>query len=380
MTSRAPAQRQPKEIPVENLDASILAAWHELPGTFGMPLGLWVDTHEVDAITQAIAKRAYAYPPAFELMATYVKPGMRVLDLGAHIGTFSLFAATLAGEVMAVEASPKNVALLRESAKDNGFNNLHVIQKAISDHSDWVEFIESGPYGVIKNQFIASSSLSVQALSVDELLAAAGWTHIDFIKMDIEGSEVAAVRGMPRLLSQADAPLILFESNGHTLHLFGESPNRLLSTIEAFGYQCYLVDSGRLVPVAADDLQPGCVEDYLAAKTLPQLPSWPVAPPLAFDEIVTRILATAVYDHPAIRIYIGRALSQPNAALYLNDQRVRRALSSLLVDSDADVRAAVTWWQPGEVKPISRSMRLAQRFDGWIRRVQSKIRHWLKQV
>ena len=65
-------------------------------------------------------------------------------------------------------------------------------------------------------------------MTVDSVLEDLEWDYVDLIKMDIEGSEVAAVRGMKNLLSKPSAPPILYESNGHTLWFFNKTPQDLV--------------------------------------------------------------------------------------------------------------------------------------------------------
>jgi hypothetical protein len=84
--------------------------------------------------------------------------------------------------------------------------------------------------------------------------------------MDIEGSEVAAIRGMSRLLRRPDAPPIVFESNRHTLAFYNHVPADLKGAITAFGYRLSLISGGGLIPTAAEDEQSETVVDYLAMK------------------------------------------------------------------------------------------------------------------
>jgi hypothetical protein len=97
--------------------------------------------------------------------------------------------------------------------------------------------------------------------------------------LDVEGSEPAALTGLAEFLVRPDAPPILYESNGHTLRLRGETCRSLKSLIERFGYRSYLADqvSLRLVPISAVDPQPDCFVDCLAVKAGPHAPAgWAV--------------------------------------------------------------------------------------------------------
>lgn len=299
---------------------------------------------ERDDISLAIADEVYTFPPGFQLLFVLMQPGHTVIDLGAHIGTFSLAAAAWGCRVVCVEPSPSNVALLNASVNRNRFKNVRVVTAAVSDSPGTVEFVQAGPYGLVANPAINAPVIRVPTMTVDELVAELEWERVDFIKMDVEGSEVAAVRGMSGLLVRADAPAILCEANGHTLRLLGETPNSLTAQLEQFGYRNFLVESGQLVPVQSGDLQPVCTVDYLATKRpLGSVPGWQVVSPMTTEEMVTKVVLScaSVNDHD--RAYIARALAMSNRSV-LSDERVIDALISLQTDASADVRAAASWF------------------------------------
>jgi FkbM family methyltransferase len=302
-----------------------------------------VNRDEQDEITAAIANQTYTFPQPFELLPLLTRPGDRVLDLGAHIGTFSLLAATLGYEVAAMEASPRNAILLQASAQHNHFGNLRVIPAAVSNRTETLEFIQAGPYGLVATPLIDAPVITVQATTVDAMLADLGWESVRFIKMDVEGSEVKAIAGMTKLLSRDDAPAILYESNGHTLHYFGETPNSLTAALERFGYTSYLVEAGQLIPLRASEPFFNCTTDCLATKTPPtSLPGWQLRPPLTRDERIAHILEMAAHPHPHVRSYIARTLGHADLTLLL-DRRVLTTVQRIADDPDPDVRGSATW-------------------------------------
>ena len=303
-----------------------------------------VDPGDEDAISQSIRDGTWTCPPLFELGFALTRPGDAVLDLGAHIGTFALSAAALGRRIVAVDASPRNARLLEESAAQNGFEQLRIVSAAVSDRAGTIEFIEAGPYGMIANPRIELPRIQVPAIAVDELLADMGWDRVDLIKMDVEGSEVGALRGMSRLLGGAKAPPILYESNGHTLALFGQTPSQLLATVAEFGYESYLVEPRRLIPVDPGHLQIDCNVDYLAVKPPLQVPpGWHVLPPRSFEETIAQVIAACGHPHEHHRTYTARTLAQADNKI-LQHEDVRQALYALQDDAHPDVRAAASWW------------------------------------
>jgi FkbM family methyltransferase len=215
----------------------------------------------------------WPYPsrvPHIDLLRQLLRPGDRVLDLGAHIGTVSLAAAALGCEVAAVEPDPRNAALLRASADYNGFDQLQVIEMAVSDHAGMIEFSPRGPFGHIATAATNLPSIRVRTITVDDLLTELGWQHVDFVKMDIEGSELAALRGMKGLLSRPDAPPILYECNSYTLGFYASTPTELKIALEGYGYRRYEVKGRSRVLVRPNDIPKDVVTDYLAVKSLGQ--------------------------------------------------------------------------------------------------------------
>jgi FkbM family methyltransferase len=214
-----------------------------------------------------------------------LRPGDRALDLGAHLGGFALFAAWLGCRVVAVEASPGNAELVRRSAEANGFANLKVVQAAVHHEKAELEFCSLGPFGRVKTAAPGGPAVRVPAIAVDDLLAELGWETAEWVKLDVEGSEVRALRGMRKLLSGPGAPPLYVESNRHTLAFFGETPEALLAELHGLGYRVYAPgsSSGPLRLVPAGHRQQETVEDYLATKG-----AAPFAPRLPRESLFAR--------------------------------------------------------------------------------------------
>lgn len=294
-----------------------------------------------DLISERLARGSYPaeYRNLLNLVQATAPAGGRVLDLGAHIGAFSLGAAASGFEVLAVEASPRNASLLRASIERNRFDRMRLVHAAVGDGTGFLDFCQNGPFGQVANPFTTLPSVRVPCIAVDNLLAEHGWDRVDFIKMDIEGSEVVGLRGMHKLLARADAPPILVESNGHTLNFFGQTPESLKATLEGFGYQNYLVEAGRLRPVGVRDVQPTTVVDLLAVKPAPEpRKTWRIDPPLSFAETAERVALSCRSPNGDERLYIARALAGAGAELR-SEPRVARAIEELRADPVEGVRS-----------------------------------------
>jgi FkbM family methyltransferase len=282
---------------------------------------------ERDPIAQSIAKNTYYCPPAFEQIFTIIKPTDKLIDLGGHIGTFSLVAAGIGCQVITVEASPENAKLIEASILKNNFQNMQLVHAAVSDKPGILEFVAYGPFGHIVNSKADNylKSIKVPAVTVPQIINDLKWDRVDFIKMDIEGSEVAAIQGMSDLLAKDDAPMIFYESNGHTLKIFNETPNSLILALEELGYKNYLVESDTLVPVKSTDWQFDCVVDYLAFKDYhaKRLKNLKFRSAFTSEEIIEQAVLSCGHPNKHHRGHTARTLSQVDDWILLNPQVVQ---------------------------------------------------------
>jgi FkbM family methyltransferase len=331
-----------ESVDLRSLDANRMRVIDRIEVRSQVTFSATIDQRADDPISLELA--AGRFPESTRAAIEYLQASTpragRVLDLGTHVGTFTLAAAAMGYEVIGVEASPENASLLRASLERNGFDRVQLVNAAVSDRPGTLEFSQGGPYGHVGVREAGQASVSVPAIRIDDLVAERGWERVDFIKMDIEGSEIAGLQGMARLLSADDAPTIFVESNGHTLDFFNESPDRLKSLLEGYAYQSYLVEPGRLCPVQANDFQPITCVDYLALKRpATTLEGCRIDRPLTFKELVVRIVHSAHSPHVAERRYIARTLAQAAPEIRAS-KRVHQAVELLRRDSCTEVRDA----------------------------------------
>ena len=161
-----------------------------------------IDPDAGDPVAAWFLEHTWIDEPVQRAFLGLIEEGSRVLDLGCHLGTFSLPAAALGAEVIAVDANPRQVELLREAARQNGFDQLDVVHGAISDSNEPVSFIEQSIHGPPRARRRAQTTIDVPPVTVDELLDQRGWDSVDAIKIDIEGTEIGALNGMRRLFAR----------------------------------------------------------------------------------------------------------------------------------------------------------------------------------
>lgn len=327
-----------------------------------------VDTAQTDATTEMYLKGDGIWVNSYliSVMFALTEPGARVLDLGGFVGEFALAAAAHGCEVVSVEANPEQAQMLATSAELNHFDGLRVVHAAVGDRTGTVSFESRGPYGQIVHGDEPDSGLDrVTQLTVDDLVSALGWNHVDFVKIDIEGSEAAALDGAVRLLSAQDAPALLIESNTFVLRGLSPDPAALLRRVEEFGYSLYRVTPGGIWPWDATQFQPEVVCDYLALKgASPAAAGLEVKQPLSLDE-AAELIAVEVgresFDHS---IATAWALQFAPADLLAHPD-VQAAVNALQANAAEEIRAEADLI--GKVRPASASaaaVRLHDEFDG----------------
>jgi FkbM family methyltransferase len=175
------------------------------------------------------------------LLPELVRPGQVVYDIGANMGLYSLCFSRLVGprgHVYCIEANPMCVYFLRANLERNGAKNHDILPVALMDGAQTCDFIINyGSSGLGIAQSLVSSSwgkpghrVTVPADSLDHLLEQYPLQTPDFIKIDIEGGEGCAVRGMMKTLAQR-RPFLLVE-------LHGTGPaHETLALLDTLGYR-----------------------------------------------------------------------------------------------------------------------------------------------
>jgi len=121
------------------------------------------------------------------------KKGDVCIDIGAGVGIETVLMSYLcgnSGQVFSVEASEKTYGILTENIKLNQLSNVKVLQIAISDKDGEVEITEDiGIANTINSNVNDKGVSKVPGLTMDHFLEREKITHIDYLKVNIEGAE-----------------------------------------------------------------------------------------------------------------------------------------------------------------------------------------------
>jgi FkbM family methyltransferase len=174
--------------------------------TFGKGLSKKYHGHSVRLPTRYINYFPAEYEKDnFDFLATAVKPGGTVLDVGAHIGLFAVIASRHTGangKVIAFEPAPATFNLLQQTVHINkAGNTITTVQKAVGSGPGKTTFFISDNVADNSNSLVSYlgdrsiNGIDIEITSIDTVVKEYNLSSIDFIKIDVEGAEYDTLRG-----------------------------------------------------------------------------------------------------------------------------------------------------------------------------------------
>lgn len=156
--------------------------------------------------------------PIQKIFAQHLETGAVFYDIGANVGFFSIVAAKLVGDsgkVIAFEPGKDNARAIRHNAKLNNFNQIEVIEKAISNTSGSGQLLlakYSGGHALATADAPPdlAGEITVDIVSIDDLIAQKLIEPPNFVKVDVEGAELDVLKGMKETIKTYQ-PTIIYE-------------------------------------------------------------------------------------------------------------------------------------------------------------------------
>jgi FkbM family methyltransferase len=185
--------------------------------------------------------------------------GTTFIDIGAHIGWYSLVAADKigkSGKVIAFEPNPACITALKKNLNHNvDLSNIVLETKALSDKKGktifWIgddmggSFIRENTKRLTQNGKL--KSIQVNTITLDEYLTEKKLTKINLIKIDVEGAEMQVLKGADKTLNKY-SPDILIEVVNDTLQKNNFSKKELFSYLKEKKYNAYIPTASGLLP------------------------------------------------------------------------------------------------------------------------------------
>ncbi len=217
-----------------------------------------------------LALDGYWEPGITAVFMDTVKDGMTVVDVGAHVGYFTLLACSLVGpqgKVIAFEPDPQSFDNLATAVLINGFvDSCECVNKAVTDCAGRQTFCrkESEPGGNtlwpepgLETRLPGElQTIEVDTISLDDFLENHGRSrNVDVIKVDAEGSEGLVIDGMKRTLIENQRITLICEFCPERIMFSGGDPKATVGTLVELGFQLrHSTPDGTIEPISTTDL------------------------------------------------------------------------------------------------------------------------------
>jgi FkbM family methyltransferase len=205
------------------------------------PFGeLYAHEHD-DSVTPTLAAHRVWEPGETAFLEARLRPGMTFLDVGAHVGYFSVLAGRLVGArglVLAFEPEPRNYELLLANVWRHGLTNAACFPWAVSATSGFADLHVSesntGDHRIVaageERQTVTVRTVALDALEVLR-------PPVDVVKVDTQGTEHLAILGMARLLVSSPDVVLIVEFWPHGIRLAGGEPASVLAFYRSLGFE-----------------------------------------------------------------------------------------------------------------------------------------------
>ena len=218
----------------------LVSLWNDGCGIFPLASGVNVGVDLTDRVQRLMWGGAYE-PHVTKCLSALLRPGDTFVDIGAHIGFFSLLGCSLvgpSGKVYAFEANSNLFKKLQINASK--YSWLEAISRAVWSESGRMSFSDPhqpgetgwGKLTSIRNE---GHEVPVEAVSLDEWHVSAGSPSIRAIKIDAEGSEPFILEGARRVIA-SNRPILIIELNDELLREVGKSREVVISSLRGQGY------------------------------------------------------------------------------------------------------------------------------------------------
>lgn len=240
---------------------------HTVPLTVPWHRGLRIRLNVGNELSRSVFVEGIYEPNEFAWLASLLLPGMVVVDIGAHEGIYTLFAALCVGDrghVWSIEPSSREREYLVQNVRRNRLRNVTLLKAAAGENNGQGELqladdVRSGRNTITGNlplhlQGMRSETVAIRTL--DHLAAEHHWTRLDLLKIDTEGAEAGILKGAADVIHRF-RPAILFEAPWRMQANSEGCRAQIIDMIRSHDYDVFGFDSETGLPTSApgaDDL------------------------------------------------------------------------------------------------------------------------------
>ena len=186
----------------------------------------------------------------------FLRPGMTMVDVGAHHGLYTMLGSRRVGKkgrVVAFEPSPRECRRLRRHVRVNRCSNVQLETNALANENGVANLYVVEGYRDACNSLRppavpeATRTIPVPVRRMDDALGAMGVRKIDFIKLDSEGAELEVLQGAEKLLRTVPRPLILAEVQDLRTQPWNYKAREIPLLLDRWKYRWFSIsEAGRL--------------------------------------------------------------------------------------------------------------------------------------
>lgn len=209
--------------------------------------GVKMELDPYDLVSRTILQTGRWEPQSVQAMTEHLSPNGTFIDVGAHIGYYSLKAAGVVGpngHVLAVEPNPQTLPKLRANIQASDARAVGVWPVACAQTESTLEFYaaprsNTGESSLSKENASqdspATAKYSVRARPLDAIVKEAKLDRVDVIKIDVEGAEFEVLKGAVQTLTDY-RPVLIVEIDSSQLKSMGTSVEEVTRFLAAHGY------------------------------------------------------------------------------------------------------------------------------------------------
>ena len=238
--------------------AGLLPTAHEVTATLPSGAALLMPAGYRDTRTVVTGLFQSEETKLFQRLA---QPGMTFLDVGAYVGYFTILASGwvgASGHVYAFEPDAYAYQFLLRNIRSNNCVNAVAINKAVSDVVKTATLVRDpkGPETFLTHTPIGGDAFTIETVTLDSFLETENWPTVDLAKINIEGSELFALKGMNKLSHRSPGLQLVMEFNPAAMKRAGVSREDLTAALADLGFRRGQVVERDLETISAGQLLP----------------------------------------------------------------------------------------------------------------------------
>jgi FkbM family methyltransferase len=199
---------------------------------------------DTSAAAQAIIRSGFSTHGLIEWCRQYLSSDSTFIDVGAHIGSYSLILSSQCRTVHAFEPAATTRAWLQAAIETNAITNVHVYEAALGAQEGTADLYHCSPDGLRTSLRKVLGVTDVEEVSV-KTLDSYSFTDVSFIKISVNGTELDVLRGATSTLEQHHYPRILVETRD----------NAVQTCLRELGYKVFPVTGCEGMYLASDHPQ-----------------------------------------------------------------------------------------------------------------------------